>query len=76
MRPVFNEISFLRHASRNKEQSISAVTLPHFKEVIIYDHLKAFRRRIKPLRQKIKSNPGRAPILRHASRNKEQSIAN
>ena len=36
---------------------------------------KPFRRRIKPFRLRIKSNPGRVPIL-HESRNKEQSIAN
>ena len=59
-----------------RKVELSAVTLPLFKEVIIYDDLKVFRRRIKPFRLRIKSNSGRAPILRHESRNKEQSIAN
>ena len=38
---------------------------PHFEEVIIYDDAK-------PIFGETKSNPGRAPILRHESRNKEK----
>ena len=48
-----------------RKVELSAVTLPLFKEVIIYDSM-----------LRIKSNAGRAPILRHESRTKEQSIAN
>ena len=39
------------------------VTHPHFEEVIIYDDAK-------PIFGETKSDPGRAPILRHESRNK------
>ena len=41
------------------------VTHPHFEEVIIYDDAK-------PIFGETKSYPGRAPILRHESRNEEK----
>ena len=41
------------------------VTHPHFEEVIIYDDAK-------PFFGETKSYPGRAPILRHESRNEEK----